>query len=221
VDEATWTRVDEYFSSLLAREDDALRQALASSARAGLPEIQVTPCQGRLLAILAGAVGARRILEVGTLGGYSTIWLARSLPAGGTMITLELEEAHAAVARENLSRAGLSDVVEVRTGDAKESMRSLVDAGAEPFDLIFIDADKESNPVYFEHALRLSRYGTLIVVDNVVRAGSVADAASTDARVLGTRELLEKASLDPRVDATAIQTVGAKGYDGFALFRFR
>ncbi|MFI5035965.1 MAG: O-methyltransferase [Acidimicrobiales bacterium] len=217
----TWTRVDDYFASLLTHEDDALRRAVVASASAGLPDIQVTPTQGKLLQILAGAVGARRILEVGTLGGYSTIWLARSLPADGRLITLELEEAHAVVARENLSRAGVGHLVEVRTGDAKESMRAMVEAGAEPFDLIFIDADKESNPVYFGHSLRLSHFGTLIIVDNVVRAGAVADASSEDARVRGTRALLDQASLDPRIDGTAIQTVGAKGYDGFAIFRFR
>ncbi len=220
MDEETWNNVDGYFA-LLAHEDDALRQAVASSGAAGLPDIQVTPTQGKLLQILAQCVGARRILEVGTLGGYSTIWMARALPAGGRLITLELEETHATVARENLSRARLDDLVEVRTGDAKESMRALVEDGAEPFDLIFIDADKQSNPVYFQHALRLAHFGTLIIVDNVVRGGAVADAASDDDRVRATRELLEQASVDPRIDGTAIQTVGAKGYDGFAIFRFR
>ncbi|HVB71377.1 MAG TPA: O-methyltransferase [Acidimicrobiales bacterium] len=220
MDEETWNNVDDYFS-LLAHEDDALRQAVASSRSAGLPDIQVTPTQGKLLQILALCVGARRILEVGTLGGYSTIWMARALPAGGRLITLELEDAHATVARENLSRARLDDLVEVRSGDAKESMRALVEDGAEPFDLIFIDADKQSNPVYFQHALRLAHFGTLIIVDNVVRGGAVADAASDDDRVRATRELLEQASIDPRIDATAIQTVGAKGYDGFAIFRLR
>jgi|SRR5579872_7032865 len=220
MNQETWNGVDDYFS-LLAPEDDALRHAVASSRSAGLPDIQVTPTQGKLLQILALSVGARRILEVGTLGGYSTIWMARSLATDGRLITLELEEAHARVARENLAYAHLDQLVEVRSGDARESMRALVDDGAEPFDLIFIDADKQGNPLYFQFALRLAHFGTLIVVDNVVRGGAVADPASDDERVQATRTLFEQASVDPRVDGTAIQTVGAKGYDGFAIFRFR
>jgi len=221
VSEGQWEKVDDYFAGHLAPNDDALASALAASAAAGLPDIQITPTQGRLLQLLAQAVGATRILEVGTLGGYSTIWLARSLPRGGRLISLELEEAHARVARANLGLAGLSDVAEVRVGDARASLRDLVDSGAAAFDLVFIDADKEGNPEYFARALELSHHGTLIVVDNVVRAGAVADAESTDPRVLGVRALIAQASSDPRVEGTAIQTVGAKGYDGFALWRVR
>jgi len=217
--EATWTRVDEYVESVLFDDDDALAHARSASAAGGLPAIEVTATQGRLLQTLARAVAATRILEVGTLGGYSAIWLARCLPEDGVMITLELEEAHATVARANLAYAGLDGLVEVRVGSAKDSLSRLIDSGAEAFDLIFIDADKESNPAYFASALRLSHAGTLIVVDNVVRSGALADEDSPDGRVRATRAMLELASTDPRVEGTVIQTVGAKGYDGFALFR--
>ncbi|MDE3064142.1 MAG: O-methyltransferase [Acidobacteriota bacterium] len=217
--DATWDEVDDYFADVLALEDDALRAAVAASAAAGLPDIQVTPNQGKLLQLLAGAIGARRILEVGTLGGYSTIWLARALPPGGRLLSLEVSDEHARVARANLAAAGLAEVAEVRVGDARDTLRALVEGGTEPFDLVFIDADKPGNPTYFEAAVALSHPGTLIVVDNVVRAGAVADAASDDAAVRGVRALFDLAASTPGVTGTAIQTVGAKGYDGFALFR--
>ncbi len=219
--EEQWGKVDEYFASQLAPDDDALRHALTTSREAGLPDIQITPTQGRLLQLLAKSVGAQRILEVGTLGGYSTIWLARALGEDGRLISLELEKAHARVAQANLANAGLSAVAEVRVGDARASLAELVAAGTEPFDFFFIDADKQSNPEYFAYALELSHPGTLIVVDNVVRSGSVADAQSTDASVVGVRTLISVAAADARVEGTAIQTVGAKGYDGFALWRVR
>jgi caffeoyl-CoA O-methyltransferase len=217
---ATWDAVDAYFGPLVA-EDDVLAAAGARARAAGLPEIQVSPAQGRLLQLLALATGARRVLEVGTLGGYSTIWLARALPAGGSLVTCEIDPAHAAVARESLDAAGLSGVVDVVVGAAADTLRRLVDERAEPFDLVFVDADKPSNPVYLDLALRLSRPGTLIVVDNTVRGGAVADAESTDPNVLGVREMVEHVVADPRLDATAVQTVGSKGYDGFVLARVR
>ncbi|MBM7820039.1 caffeoyl-CoA O-methyltransferase [Cellulosimicrobium cellulans] len=217
---ATWDAVDAYFGPLVA-EDDLLAAAGARARAAGLPEIQVSPAQGRLLQLLALATGARRVLEVGTLGGYSTIWLARALPAGGSLVTCEIDPAHAAVARESLDAAGLSGVVDVVVGAAADTLRRLVDERAEPFDLVFVDADKPSNPVYLDLALRLSRPGTLIVVDNTVRGGAVADAESTDPNVLGVREMVEHVVADPRLDATAVQTVGSKGYDGFVLARVR
>ncbi|ARU53230.1 methyltransferase [Cellulosimicrobium cellulans] len=217
---ATWDAVDAYFGPLVA-EDDVLAAAGDRARADGLPEIQVSPAQGRLLQLLALATGARRVLEVGTLGGYSTIWLARALPAGGSLVTCEIDPAHAAVARESLDAAGLSGVVDVVVGAAADTLRRLVDEGAEPFDLVFVDADKPSNPVYLDLALRLSRPGTLIVVDNTVRGGAVADAESTDPNVLGVREMVEHVVADPRLDATAVQTVGSKGYDGFVLARVR
>ncbi|WP_264030221.1 O-methyltransferase [Cellulosimicrobium sp. SH8] len=217
---ATWDAVDAYFGPLVA-EDDVLTAASSRARAAGLPEIQVSPAQGRLLQLLALASGARRVLEVGTLGGYSTIWLARALPAGGSLVTCEIDPAHAAVARESLDTAGLSGVVDVVVGAAADTLRRLVDERADPFDLVFVDADKPSNPVYLDLALRLSRPGTLIVVDNTVRGGAVADAESTDPNVLGVREMVEHVVADPRLDATAVQTVGSKGYDGFVLARVR
>ncbi|MGN0112970.1 MAG: O-methyltransferase [Cellulosimicrobium funkei] len=217
---ATWEAVDAYFAPLVA-EDDVLAAASARARDAGLPEIQVSPAQGRLLQLLALASGARRILEVGTLGGYSTIWLARALPADGTLVTCEIDTAHAAVARESLAAAGLSGTVDVVVGPAADTLRGLVADGAAPFDLVFVDADKPSNPVYLDLALRLSRPGTLLVVDNTVRGGAVADAASTDPNVLGVREMADRVVADPRLDATAVQTVGSKGYDGFVLARVR
>ena len=218
MDDATWTAVDEYFGAL-AKEDDALAGANAAAAAAGLPAIQVSAAQGKLLYLLARAIGARRVLEVGTLAGYSAIWLARALPEDGELISLELEERHAAVARANLERAGVAGRASVRVGDARASIAALVAEGAGPFDLVFIDADKPSNPVYFAAAVALTRPGGLIVVDNVARGGAVADSASSDPSVLGVRELVDAAALDGRVEGTAIQTVGVKGYDGFALFR--
>ncbi|MFI8293593.1 O-methyltransferase [Streptomyces sp. ms191] len=214
-----WTAVDRYFTDLLAPADDALAAALADSTAAGLPEIAVAPNQGKLLHLLARVHGARSVLEIGTLGGYSTIWLARALPADGRLITLEYDPAHADVARANIARAGLDKIVEVRTGAALDTLPLLEAEGAGPFDLVFIDADKVNNPHYVSWALRLSRPGTVIIVDNVVRGGRVAEPDPDDPAVTGTREMLELVSREPRLDATALQTVGSKGYDGLLLAR--
>jgi predicted O-methyltransferase YrrM len=210
-----WDAVDEYIEDLLIGEDAALDAALAAADKADLPPIAVSPSQGKFLNLLARVHGARRILEIGTLAGYSTIWLARALPADGRLITLEYDPRHAEVATANLAAAGLADLVEVRVGKALDSMPAL--AELEPFDLFFIDADKANNPNYFTWALRLSRPGSVIIVDNVVRSGLVVDATSTDAAIVGTRKLGQMLADEPRVDATMIQTVSGKGYDGFAL----
>jgi predicted O-methyltransferase YrrM len=194
-----------------------LEAALEASAAAGLPSINVSPVQGKFLHLLVLATGARRILEIGTLGGYSTLWLARALPVGGRLVSLELQPRHAEVARANLDRAGVSERVEIRVGPAAESLAQLQAEGAGPFDLIFIDADKPSNPAYLGWALKLARRGTLIVVDNVVRKGKIVDPASADPDVQGTRALFELLAEEPRLSSTAIQTVGSKGYDGFAM----
>jgi predicted O-methyltransferase YrrM len=212
-----WTAVDRYITDLLVPPDPALDAALQASAAAGLPPHDVSPSQGKLLLLLAQIQGARTILEIGTLGGYSTIWLARALPADGRLITLEADPKHAEVARANIARAGLSDVVEVRLGRALDTLPQLAAEGHGPFDLIFIDADKASNPDYFAWALKLSRRGSLIIADNVVRNGAVVDAASSDPSVQGVRRFNELLAESPRVSATAIQTVGSKGYDGFAM----
>jgi predicted O-methyltransferase YrrM len=213
VDQATWEAVDRFFNDTVVGQDEPLAAALAASEAAGLPAISVTPPQGKLLHLLARLRGARRILEVGTLGGYSTVWLARALPADGELVTLELDPHHAEVARANLRRAGVADRVRVVVGEALATLPTL----AGPFDLVFIDADKRNSPAYFEWAVTLSRPGAVIVVDNVVRRGAVADPASTDEAVQGGRKLMEQIAADPRVSATAIQTVGGKGYDGFLL----
>jgi predicted O-methyltransferase YrrM len=218
MNEQQWSDVDQYLVSLLAPSDEALDKALEDSDAAGLPQINVAPNQGKLLTLLATIQRARRILEIGTLGGYSTIWLARSLPDDGTMISLELEPHHADVARKNLERAGLGARVEIRVGPAPASMHQMIDEGAAPFDFIFIDADKEGYPEYLELSLLLSRPGTVIVADNVVRKGEVANLDCTDPRVLGVRRFLELTGADDRLQGTAVQTVGSKGYDGFALF---
>jgi predicted O-methyltransferase YrrM len=212
-----WTAVDEYLGALLAPEDEALRRAALDSEAAGLPAHQVAPNQGKLLHLLARAIGARAILEIGTLGGYSTIWLARAVRAGGRVVTLEIDARQAEVARANVARAGLGDVVEVRVGPAVDSLARLASDGAGPFDLVFIDADKKSNPEYLDWSIRLARSGTLIVGDNVVRDGAVVDETTADPNVVGIRRFHELLAADPRVDATAIQTVGSKGYDGFSL----
>jgi predicted O-methyltransferase YrrM len=212
-----WTAVDRYLTGLLVPPDPALDEALRASAAAGLPAINVSPTQGKLLHLLARVHGARTILEVGTLGGYSTIWLARALPPGGRLVTLESDPKHADVARTNIERAGLADAVELRLGPALETLPQLAAENRGPFDLTFIDADKPSTPEYFAWALKLSRRGSLIVVDNVVRKGAVADPANDDPNVRGVRRFLEQLAAEPRVSATAIQTVGGKGYDGFAL----
>jgi predicted O-methyltransferase YrrM len=212
-----WTAVDRYFTDLLVASDPALEGALQDSSAAGLPAIHVSPTQGKLLWLLARLQGARSILEIGTLGGYSTIWLARAMPAGGRVVTLEAEPKHAAVARANFARAGVAEVVDLRLGLAQETLPRLADEARGPFDMIFIDADKPSYPDYFTWALRLSRRGSLIVVDNVVRGGAVADAASSDPTVQGVRRFNNLLAAEPRVCATAFQTVGSKGYDGFAI----
>ncbi|AUY53248.1 O-methyltransferase [Streptomyces sp. CB01881] len=215
----TWDAVDAYFSEQLVGHDPALEAASAAADAAGLPHIAVAPNQGKLLHLLALTSGARRILEVGTLGGYSAIWLARALPAGGVLITLEIDPKHAEVARGNLARAGLERLAEVRLGRAADTLAAMVEERVEPFDLVFIDADKPSNPEYFRRALQLTRPGSLIIVDNVVRGGAVADADSTDPGVIGTRALHELVAAEPGVSATSVQTVGSKGYDGFMLAR--
>src|SRR5205823_2568734 len=215
--EKLWTAVDRYIDDALVAPDAALDAALQASSKAGLPAIAVSPSQGKLLHLMARAQGARRILEIGTLGGYSTIWLARALPADGRLVTLESDPKHAEVARANIARAGLTHVVELRLGKALDTLPELAAEGRGPFDLIFIDADKPSNADYFAWALRLARRGSVIVVDNVVRGGAVIDAASADANVQGARRFYDALAAEPRVVATAIQTVGSKGYDGFAI----
>jgi predicted O-methyltransferase YrrM len=212
-----WTTVDQYIADQLVPADPALKAALETSAAAGLPSINVSPNQGKLLHIFARLVGARAILEIGTLGGYSTIWMARALSPGGRLITLEADARHAELARTNIAEAGLGHVVEVRVGNALDTLPTLAAEGLAPFDLIFIDADKVNTPSYFTWALKLSRAGALIVVDNVVRKGAVADAMTTDADVQGMRRFFEMAAAERRVTATAIQTVGGKGYDGFSV----
>ncbi|MFK4802458.1 O-methyltransferase [Streptomyces sp. MPA0124] len=213
----TWTAVDAYFDDLLVDEDDALLQAVADSEAAGLPPHQVSPGQGKLLSLLATLRGARTVLEIGTLGGYSTIWLARALPADGRLVTVEADAACAAVAAANISQAGLDGIVDLRVGKALDVLPRLADEGRDLFDLVFIDADKPSNPQYLEWALKLTRPGSVIIGDNVVRNGAVTDAASTDPRVQGVRRFTELISQHPRLSATTIQTVGSKGYDGFTL----
>jgi predicted O-methyltransferase YrrM len=211
--EARWASVDEYLAARLAPEDAALTEALAASAAAGLPPADVSPLQGRLLELLARLCGAREILEIGTLAGYSTIWLARALPEGGRLVTLEADPRHARVARSNLERAGLSDVVEVVEGPALETLPRL----SGPFDLVFIDADKQRSADYLALALELSRPGTLIVADNVVRGGALVDAEDEDPSVVGSRRLVEAVAAEPRLIATGLQTVGVKGWDGMVL----
>jgi predicted O-methyltransferase YrrM len=212
-----WTQVDRYFGDLLAPSDDKLDSALAANKKAGLPSIDVSRLQGKFLELLVRISGARRILEIGTLGGYSTIWLARALPEGGHIITLEANPRHAEVARANLENAGVLDRVDLRLGRAIDNLPKLKASGAGPFDLIFIDADKPSNPDYLKWALKLSRPGTVIVTDNVVREGKVVDAESNDKDVQGTRRFAEMMAAEPRLSATVLQTVGTKGYDGFAV----
>lgn len=214
-----WEQVDDYICERLLPADPVLDAVLAESAKAGLPAISVSPAQGQMLHLFARMVGARRILEIGTLGGYSTIFLARAVPADGRVVTLEADPHHAEVARANFARAGVATRVDLRLGRAIETLPVLEAEGQGPFDFVFIDADKPGNPDYLHWALRLSRPGTVIVCDNVVRDGRVADAASGDASVIGVRRLFDLAGADPRLSATAIQTVGAKGYDGFALLR--
>ncbi len=212
-----WTSVDRYITDMLIPADPALEAALTASTEGGLPPIAVAPNQGKWLMILAQAIGARFILEMGSLGGYSTIWLARALPSDGRLITLEFDPKHAEVARANIARAGLADKVELRLGKALDTLPELALEGLGPFDLIFIDADKGNYPGYIEWALKLSRPGTLIIGDNVVRDGKVLDAADPDPSVQGVRRMNEIIAAEPRLSATAIQTVGSKGYDGFMI----
>lgn len=213
----SWDRVDTYIGEKLIGDDAILAAALAHNAENGLPPIDVSAAQGKMLYLLAQMAGVRRILEIGTLGGYSTIWLARALPDDGVLVTLEVDHKHARVAQVNLDRAGLSDRAEIRVGPALDSLAAMTDVA--PFDLVFIDADKQSNVDYVAEAIRLGRSGTTIIVDNVVREGGILDPASNDPGVLGTRALFDFLQSDPRIDATAVQTVGTKGWDGFVLAR--
>jgi predicted O-methyltransferase YrrM len=212
-----WAAVDQYINQLLIPNDPILEAALHDSAQAGLPAIQVSPSQGKLLHLLVRAISAGNILEIGTLGGYSAIWMARALPSGGRLLTLEASAKHFEVARNNFARAGLADVVEQRLGPALQSLPGVAAEGSGPFDLIFIDANKSTIAEYFDWSIKLSRKGTLIIVDNVIRQGSVIESDSTDEDVQGVRRFNERISKDSRVSATEIQTVGSKGYDGFAL----
>ncbi|QVL31937.1 O-methyltransferase [Telmatocola sphagniphila] len=212
-----WTSVDRYLCDTLLGKDSQMEEVLARSANAGLPPISVTPNQGKMLNLFLRMLNARRVLEIGTLGGYSAVWMARALPEYGKLITLEADPHHAAVARENFQLVGFSDRIELREGIAETSLAEIYEEDPTPFDLIFIDADKPSNPAYFKWALKLSHPGTLIIVDNVVRAGEVIDPVSSDPSVQGVRALNELIRQEKRVSATAMQTVGEKGYDGFAL----
>ena len=217
MDQQRWSLVDDYIVDRLVPLDPVLEAALAANHAAGLPAHDVSPAQGKLLHILARMIGARRVLEIGTLGGYSTIWLARALPKDGLLVTLEADPAHAAVARENIARADLCVRVDLRVGPALETLSDIAREGLGPFDLIFIDADKPSNPDYLAWALRLARPGSVIIGDNVVRDGAIADPSSDDPRVQGVRRFFDMIANEPRLTATAIQTVGAKGWDGFAI----
>lgn len=210
-----WSAVDEYLVQKLIPQDEVLEQVLANNQRAGLPAIDVSPMQGQLLALLVRMVRARRILEIGTLGGYSTLWMARELPVNGELLTLEAEPLHAAIARENLHFAGVAELVTVAEGPALQTLESLGERP--PFDLIFIDADKPNNPSYLKWALHYSRPGTLIIGDNVVRNGEVTNPTTTDASVQGVRKFIDMLGNDPRLTVTAMQTVGVKGWDGFTL----
>jgi predicted O-methyltransferase YrrM len=217
VSQETWNTVESYVDELLIPSDPVLEAVIAASEAAGLPTIAVTPSQGKLLYLLAHIQKAQRILEIGTLGGYSTIWLARALPDDGSIVTIEADKKHCEVARANIALADLLGVVDLRDGRALDVLPEIAAEGLDPFDMVFIDADKESNAEYFRWALRLSRVGSVIVIDNVVREGDVANATSTDPRVLGVRRLFEAIAAESRVTATTVQTVGSKGYDGFTL----
>ena len=212
-----WAEVDEYLGDLLAPHDAALTRALDANHASGLPSIDVPPLLGKFLDIIIRISGARRVLELGTLGGYSTIWMARALPLDGRLTTLELEKKHAEIARANLDAAGVLDRIEIRVGPAIESLRTLHASGAAPFDVIFLDADKQGLPEYLEWSLKLSRPGSLIIADNVVRDGKIVDAKTDDANVRGVQRFLELAAKEPRLSTTAMPTVGARGYDGFSI----
>ena len=212
-----WTAVDLYINNIAIGRDAALEAASEAAVAAQLPPISVTPAHGKLLHLMARAQSARRILEIGTLAGYSTIWLARALPAGGRVVTLEANPMHADIARANLSRAGVADRVDIRLGKALETLPQLVVENQDPFDFAFIDADRTNLAEYFDWAVKLAHAGSVIIVDNVVRKGGVIDASSEDANIKGVRRFAERLSADSRVTATMVQTVGAKGYDGFAM----
>ncbi|WP_078381668.1 O-methyltransferase [Sutcliffiella halmapala] len=215
--EKKWEEVDQYIEEKLLKYDSILNNVLENNSNAGLPPIDVAPNQAMFLHILAKMKGAKRILEIGTLGGYSTIWLARALPVGGKLITLEFEQRHAEVATSNIEKAGLLDLVEIRIGAALDTLAKLEVEGVEPFDFIFIDADKENNAKYLEWSLKLAKVGTVIIGDNVVRAGEVTNSANTDSRIEGVRHFFDALSKEDRILTTAIQTVGSKGYDGFSI----
>ena len=219
MDETIWASADRYFAQNLLPDDQIFPQILAANAAAGLPSIDVSPLQGRMLYLQAKLIGARRILEIGTLGGYSTIWFARALPADGRIVTLELESKHAETARRNFVTAGVAEKIEVRVGPAQTSLEALLREKSAPFDLVFIDADKASTAAYFRAALELCHSGSVIITDNVVRKGQIVDASSTDASVQGMRRFVDALAAEKRVEATAVQTVGAKGYDGFIIAR--
>ncbi|GAA2131472.1 O-methyltransferase [Glycomyces algeriensis] len=214
-----WTEVDAFLSSLLVGEDEALAEAHTAAQRAGLPPISVSAAQGKLLYLLAKTLGAKRVLEIGTLGGYSAIWMARALPKDGHLVSLEYSPRHAEVASGNIARAGLVGIVEIRVGAAADTLPKLAAEGGEPFDMVFIDADKGGYPDYLDWSLQLTRPGGLIVADNVVRGGAVADGLSRDPNVQGVRSYLEKVAADPRLEGTVMQTVGVKGYDGLSIAR--
>lgn len=213
----TWELVDEYITECLCPNDHVLDDVLVANRKADLPEIDVTANQGKFLQLLVQMKGAKRILEIGTLGAYSTIWMARGLPADGRVITLELAPHHAEVAKTNITHAGLEQVIEVRTGDALEQLAKMAEEKVEPFDFIFIDADKPNNPGYLTWALHFSRSGTVIVGDNVIREGEIVNRHSTDPRIQGVRKFYDMVGENPNLSATAIQTVGSKGYDGFMI----
>lgn len=215
--EKRWTEVEQYFEDLLTPQDESLSAVIEANREQGLPSIDVPALMGKLLDLIVRVSGARRILEVGTLGGYSTIWLARALPPEGRVITLELDPRHAEVARANLQSAGVAEQVEIRLGPAADSMRSLQESGSEPFDLIFLDADKQGLPEYLKWSLKLSRPGSVIIADNVVRDGKVVEPENDDPNVRGVRKFLELVATEPRLTATAVPMVGARGYDGFAM----
>jgi predicted O-methyltransferase YrrM len=217
MEQAAWSAVDSYIEERIVAPDFALQAALAANASAGLPAIDVSPPQGKLLHLLARMARSRKVLEIGALGGYSTIWLARALPPEGFVVTLEANAKHAEIARENIRRAGLSSRVRLRVGEALDTLPRLEEEGVGPFDFVFIDADKQRNPEYFTWALRLAKPGSVIVCDNVVRDGALIDRASADPSVQGTRRMFEMIAKEPRVSATAVQTVGAKGWDGFLV----
>jgi len=212
-----WRKVDSFFTDALISADPALGAALAANREGGLPAIDVTPLQGRFLEIFLRSTGAKRVLEIGTLGGYSTIWMARAIESSGRVITLELDQHHAAIARRNLKEAGVADRVDLRVGPASESLAALVDQNTTPFDFIFIDADKAGYPDYIQWSLKLSRPGTLIIADNVVRDGKVIDPNDPDANIHGVRRFTDIVAAEPRLSTTVMQTVGSKGYDGFAI----